>query len=40
VLHDLIDAKSACEDLLNKNLQDNSSKETKKDLFEIFDLDD
>jgi hypothetical protein len=40
VLHDLIDAKSAYEDILNKNLQDYASDETKKDLFETLDLDD
>jgi hypothetical protein len=40
VLHDLIDAKSAYEDILNKNLQDYLTDETKKDLFETLDLDD
>jgi hypothetical protein len=40
VLHDFIDAKSAYEDILNKNLQLYVSDETKKDLFEILDLQD
>jgi microsomal dipeptidase-like Zn-dependent dipeptidase len=38
ILHDLTDAKSAYEDILNKNLQDHISDETKKDLFETLDL--
>jgi hypothetical protein len=38
ILHDLIDAKSAYSDILNKNLQDHVSDETKKDLFETLDL--
>jgi hypothetical protein len=38
VLHDLTDAKSAYEDILNKNLQDHVSDETKNDLFETLDF--
>jgi hypothetical protein len=39
VLHDLIDAKSAYEDILNKNSQDEVSDESKQDLFETLDLE-
>jgi hypothetical protein len=40
VFHDLIDAKSAYFDILNKNVQDHVSDETKNDLFETLDLDE
>jgi hypothetical protein len=39
VLHDLIYAKSAYEDILNKNLQNEVSDESKQDLFETLDLE-
>jgi hypothetical protein len=39
VFHDLVDAKSAYEDILNKNLQDEVSDESKQDLFETLDLE-
>jgi hypothetical protein len=40
ILHDLIDAKNAYDDILNKNIQNEISKNTKKNLFETLDLND
>jgi predicted S18 family serine protease len=40
VLQDLIDAKSAYENILNKNIQDCVFDETKQDLFETLDLEE
>jgi hypothetical protein len=40
VLHDLIDAKSAYSDILNKNIQARVADKTKNDLFGTLDLDE
>jgi hypothetical protein len=40
VLNDVIDAKSAYEDALNKGLEDKLTEKCKNDLFKILGLDD
>jgi hypothetical protein len=40
VFYHFIDVKSAYEDILNKNIQDEVHKSIKKDLFETLDLEE